>query len=109
MIDSNYLVFLHKEILPYIETVGIFEIVKINNLPSISCSKVILSSLPGFVDLTPPILPGQDAQAVEFVASLPAEHIVCIYWVDNKTLNKILGFHSGTGSVDNIPDQLNHS
>ena len=108
MIDSNYLVFIRPEIIPYLQSVEIYGVEKIKDSDCLVCSKVHPSSLlPGFVDLTLPKI--QDGQDMEFVASIPLQYIVYICWADNETLNKIPGFRSKKVDVDNHLEPPDHS
>ena len=92
MSDSKYLVFLHPEIIPYLKSLGIFEIAKINDSEYVSCSTIHPSLLPGFLDLTLPRI--QDDQDFHFSVSLPARYVVYVCWAQNQAVDRILGFRS---------------
>jgi len=99
MIDSNYIVFIRPEIIPYIEATEIFKTEKINGLDCIVCSKIHPSSpLSGFVDLTLPKI--QEEQELEFVGTIHLQYIVHVCWVNNQTLRKIRGFHNTNEAID---------
>ena len=99
MIDSNYLVFIHPNIVPYLNALGIFDITKAQEYDYVACSKVRPSTIPGFVDLTIPKI--QEDQEIEFVASIPNQYLVYMCWADNQSLYKIHGFRGIPKDADN--------
>ena len=107
MSDSQYLVFLHPEVIPYLKSLGIFEIVEINGSKYMPCSTIHSSPRPGFLHLTLPRI--QDDQDFDFSVSLPARYVVYVCWVQNQAVDRILGFRSIPKVVDNLPDTPDHS
>jgi hypothetical protein len=89
--SKSYLVFLHPEAIPYLNSLGIFHVEEIKGSTYLPCSSIQPSSLLGFLDLTLPRI--QDDQDFDFSVSLPIHYIVYVCWVQNQGVDRILGFH----------------
>jgi hypothetical protein len=101
MAESQYLVFLRPEIIPYLKSMSVFEILEINGSHYMPCATIGPSLLPGFLDVTLPRI--QENQDFDFSISLPVHYVVYVCWAQHQTVKRILGFRSEIEASDNSP------
>lgn len=99
---QSYLIFLIPEIVPYLESTGIFEINKINSCDYIACSKIHDSPL--FLDLTISRHHLWNHFDHDILISLPIRSVVYICSVQDSDLTQILGFRNKTKDENNQPE-----
>jgi hypothetical protein len=104
---KSYLVFLHPEVIPYLKSLGIFHMAEIEGSTYLPCSTIHPSALPGFLDVTLPRI--REDQDFDFSASLPAQYVVYVCWVEDQTVDKILGFRSSSKDIDSSLEKPDHS
>ena len=104
MNNSQYLIFLHPEIIPHLQSIGIIEIVEINGSKYMPCSTINASPLPGFLDVTLPRIQGD--QNFDFAFSLPIHCVIYICWA---SFDKIRGFRNIPKDIDNHLEPPDHS